>query len=169
MWQLLLKILEFVEWQYNSNLHKSGPNLALLRRYKSWNTSLESGELVQICTLWEQKLAHRIKECNSTGSLVLIFHLGCTPANVFCNFSSFLVLTALDFMRKLEPSLFPPCSRPLPLQSRGIAGPDTGVASLHLSSAVCICHWRWGVWTNKKPIKLQNVSEHLPSTKLHQY
>lgn len=88
MWQLLLKILEFVEWQYNSILHKSGPNSAPLRRYKSWNTSLESGELVQICTLWEQKLAHRVKEHNSTGSPGLIFHLGCTPANVFCNFFS---------------------------------------------------------------------------------
>lgn len=74
-------------------LHKRWPNSAWLRRYKSWNISLESGELIQICTLWEQKLAHRTKECNSAGSLVPIFHLDCTPAIMFCNFASFLVLT----------------------------------------------------------------------------
>lgn len=100
MWQLLLKILEFEEWQDNSSLHKRGPNSAPLRRYKSWNTSLESGELVQICTLWEQKLAHKVKGCNSAGSPLLIFHLGCTPANMFCNFASLLVLTSSGFYRK---------------------------------------------------------------------
>lgn len=102
MWQLLLKILEFVEWQDNSSLHKRGPNSAPLRRYKSWNTSLESGELVQICILWEQKLAHKVKGCNSAGSPLLIFHLGCTPANMFCNFSSLLVLTSSGFYRKMR-------------------------------------------------------------------
>lgn len=100
MWQLLLKILEFEEWQDNSSLHKRGPNSAPLRRHKSWNTSLESGDLVQICTLWEQKLAHKVKGCNSAGSPLLIFHLGCTPANMFCNFAPLLVLTSSGFYRK---------------------------------------------------------------------
>lgn len=101
MWQLLLKVLKFVEWQYNSSLHKRGPNSAPLRRYKSWNTFPELRELVQIFTLWEQKLAHRLKECNSAGNPALIFHLGCTPANRFYNFASLLVLTSSEFYAKM--------------------------------------------------------------------
>lgn len=117
MWQLLLKILEFVEWQYNSSLHKRGPNSAPLRRYKSWNTSLESGELVQICTLWEQKLAHKAKVCNSAGSPVLICHLSCTPASMFCNFFSGVDWEALGFMGRREPSPFHPYPLPWPFHS----------------------------------------------------
>lgn len=113
MWQLLLKILEFMEWQYSSSLHKRGPNSAPLKRYKSLNTSLESGELVQICTLWEQKLAHKVKECNSVGSPVPLFHLGCTPANMFCNFASFLVLTSSKIYGKRRALSLHPHSLPL--------------------------------------------------------
>lgn len=91
-----------MEWQYNSSLNKRAPNSAPLGRYKSWNTFLESGELIQICTLWEQKLAHKVKECNSAGNPALIFLLGCTPANRFYNFASLLVLTSSEFYVKMS-------------------------------------------------------------------
>lgn len=136
MWQLLLKILEFVEWQYYSSLHKRGPKSAPLRRYKSWNTSLESGELVQICTLWEQKLAH--KECK----LAVLYRFFTWFALLPTSFATLLLFwywQALDFMGRWDLSPFHRYSLPWSFHSRGVAKPEIGEVDLHLSSAFSTC------------------------------
>lgn len=127
MWQLLLKILKFVNWQYNASLKKRGPNSAPLRRYKSWNTFLESGELVQICTLWEQKLTHKVKECNSAGNPALIFFtwVALLPTG-FTTLLLFWYWQAQNFMWRWLPSPFHPYLLPWPFYSRGVAWPETG-------------------------------------------